>query len=43
MCYFVNALDLIWLWIFPNSTILFICCYLLTLGGCDREVAPATH
>ncbi|KAL1411025.1 hypothetical protein Q8F55_001970 [Vanrija albida] len=32
MCYFVNALDLIWLWIFPNSTILFICCYLLTLG-----------
>lgn len=32
MCYFVNIIDLVWLWIFPQSTILFICCYLLTMG-----------
>lgn len=32
MCYFVNILDLLWLWVFPESTVLFICCYLLTMG-----------
>ncbi|KAK8869577.1 hypothetical protein IAR55_000144 [Kwoniella newhampshirensis] len=32
LCYFVNALDLLWIWVFPSSTVLFICCYLLTLG-----------
>ncbi|RXK40990.1 integral membrane protein [Tremella mesenterica] len=32
LCYFVNALDLLWIWIFPSSTVLFIACYLLTLG-----------
>ncbi|OCF36378.1 integral membrane protein [Kwoniella heveanensis BCC8398] len=32
LCYFVNILDLLWLWVFPSSTVLFICCYLLTLG-----------
>lgn len=32
MCYFVNMLDLLWLWFTPESTTLFICCYLLTMG-----------
>nr|ODN94969.1 integral membrane protein [Cryptococcus depauperatus CBS 7855] len=32
LCYFVNVLDLLWIWVFPSSTFLFICCYLLTLG-----------
>ncbi|WRT67406.1 uncharacterized protein IL334_004377 [Kwoniella shivajii] len=32
MCYFVNVLDLLWIWVFPSSTKLFICCHLLTLG-----------
>ncbi|WWC69184.1 uncharacterized protein I206_103120 [Kwoniella pini CBS 10737] len=32
LCYFVNILDLLWIWVFPSSTVLFICCYLLTLG-----------
>ncbi|WWC60822.1 uncharacterized protein I303_103398 [Kwoniella dejecticola CBS 10117] len=32
LCYFVNILDLLWMWVFPSSTKLFICCYLLTLG-----------
>ncbi|WWC89832.1 uncharacterized protein L201_004760 [Kwoniella dendrophila CBS 6074] len=32
LCYFVNVLDLLWIWVFPSSTTLFICCYLLTLG-----------
>ncbi|ADV19386.1 Integral to membrane protein, putative [Cryptococcus gattii WM276] len=32
LCYFVNGLDLLWIWVFPSSTFLFICCYLLTLG-----------
>ncbi|WVW82794.1 hypothetical protein I302_104805 [Kwoniella bestiolae CBS 10118] len=32
LCYFVNVLDLLWIWVFPSSTVLFICCYLLTLG-----------
>lgn len=32
MCYFVNVMDLIWLWLRPDSTVLFICCYLLTMG-----------
>ena len=32
MCYFVNVLDLLWIWVFPGSTKLFIGCYLLTLG-----------
>ena len=32
LCYFVNVLDLLWMWAFPGSTILFICSYLLTMG-----------
>lgn len=36
MCYFVNILDLIWIWIFPQSHLLFICCYLLTMGEMNR-------
>ncbi|KAL7424247.1 hypothetical protein Q5752_001834 [Cryptotrichosporon argae] len=32
LCYFVNLLDLLWLWIMPSSTVLFISCYLLTMG-----------
>ncbi|WVQ71907.1 hypothetical protein IAR50_001449 [Cryptococcus sp. DSM 104548] len=32
LCYFVNVLDLLWIWVFPSSTILFIASYLLTLG-----------
>jgi len=32
MCYFVNILDLLWIWVFNDSTVLFICCYLLTMG-----------
>ncbi|ODN83435.1 hypothetical protein, variant [Cryptococcus amylolentus CBS 6039] len=32
LCYFVNVLDLLWIWIFPSSTTLFIASYLLTLG-----------
>lgn len=36
LCYFVNVLDLLWIWVFPSSTILFISCYLLTMG----EVIP---
>ncbi|GMK55113.1 hypothetical protein CspeluHIS016_0201690 [Cutaneotrichosporon spelunceum] len=32
LCYFVNILDMIWLWFFPSSTVLFICCYCLTMG-----------
>lgn len=32
LCYFVNILDLVWLWIFPQSTSLFIASYLLTMG-----------
>ena len=34
LCYFVNILDLLWLWVFPSSTKLFICCYMLTMGKC---------
>lgn len=37
MCYFVNVLDLLWIWVFPGSTILFIGCYLLTLGTSPSE------
>jgi hypothetical protein len=33
LCYFVNILDLLWIWVFPFSTSLFICAYLLTLGS----------
>ncbi|WVQ78433.1 hypothetical protein IAT38_000519 [Cryptococcus sp. DSM 104549] len=32
LCYFVNVLDLLWIWVFPSSSILFIASYLLTLG-----------
>jgi hypothetical protein len=32
LCYFVNVLDMIWLWFFPSSTVLFICSYCLTMG-----------
>lgn len=32
LCYFVNILDLVWLWVFPQSTSLFIASYLLTMG-----------
>ncbi|GFZ45818.1 hypothetical protein JCM24511_03548 [Saitozyma sp. JCM 24511] len=32
LCYFVNVLDLLWIWVFPSSTKLFICSYLLTMG-----------
>ncbi|ORY28316.1 putative integral to membrane protein [Naematelia encephala] len=32
LCYFANVLDLLWIWVFPSSTILFIASYLLTLG-----------
>ncbi|BEI81681.1 hypothetical protein CcaverHIS002_0208410 [Cutaneotrichosporon cavernicola] len=32
LCYFVNILDMTWLWFFPSSTVLFICCYCLTMG-----------
>ncbi|ORX33786.1 hypothetical protein BD324DRAFT_638568 [Kockovaella imperatae] len=32
LCYFVNVLDLLWMWVFPGSAVMFICCYLLTLG-----------
>ncbi|CAF3865740.1 unnamed protein product, partial [Rotaria sp. Silwood1] len=32
LCYFVNLLTLIYLWIFPSSKILFVVCYSLTHG-----------
>ncbi|CAK9784518.1 putative integral to membrane protein [Cutaneotrichosporon oleaginosum] len=32
LCYFVNVLDMVWLWFFPSSTVLFICSYCLTMG-----------
>ncbi|CDZ96415.1 Uncharacterized conserved protein [Phaffia rhodozyma] len=32
MCYYVNVLDLIWMWFFPANTIFFTACYLLTMG-----------
>lgn len=40
MCYFVNVLDLMFLWIWPGSTYLFICCYLLTMGKL-LELSPS--
>jgi hypothetical protein len=32
MCYYVNLLDLVWMWFFPSNTIFFTACYLLSLG-----------
>lgn len=32
MCYYVNILDLLWMWFFPGNTVFFTACYLLTLG-----------
>ncbi|GAA6013892.1 hypothetical protein JCM10207_008225 [Rhodosporidiobolus poonsookiae] len=32
LCYFVNLLTLLYLWVFPSSTLLFEACYGLTLG-----------
>lgn len=32
LCYFVNVLTLIYLWIFPSSKILFTVCYTLSHG-----------
>jgi hypothetical protein len=36
LCYFVNVLDLLWIWVFPSSTSFFICSYLLTMGTPSR-------
>lgn len=33
LCYFVNVIDLVWMWFFPSSVILFVSCYCLTMGG----------
>lgn len=33
LCYFVNIMDLVWLWCFPSSAAFFITCYCLTLGA----------
>jgi hypothetical protein len=32
LCYFVNIMDLIWLWFFPSNVYFFITCWCLTLG-----------
>lgn len=40
MCYYVNILDLLWLWVFPSSTVLLICCYLLTMGESFTYTGP---
>ncbi|GAA5950288.1 hypothetical protein JCM21900_001103 [Sporobolomyces salmonicolor] len=39
LCYFVNALTLLYLWVFPGSTILFEACYGLTLGSLGTAIA----
>jgi len=32
LCYFVNVMDLVWLWCFPSNATFFITCYCLTMG-----------
>jgi hypothetical protein len=32
LCYFVNVLTLLYLWVFPSSKILFTVCYTLSHG-----------
>ncbi|GAA5926801.1 hypothetical protein JCM1841_001992 [Sporobolomyces salmonicolor] len=39
LCYFVNVLTLLYLWVFPGSTILFEACYGLTLGSLGTAIA----
>ncbi|KWU47155.1 hypothetical protein RHOSPDRAFT_31293 [Rhodotorula sp. JG-1b] len=39
LCYFVNLLSLLYLYIFPSSTILFEACYGLTLGSLGTAIA----
>ncbi|CEQ39624.1 SPOSA6832_01159, partial [Sporobolomyces salmonicolor] len=41
LCYFVNVLTLLYLWVFPGSTILFEACYGLTLGSLGTYVSSA--
>ncbi|GJN90496.1 hypothetical protein Rhopal_003507-T1 [Rhodotorula paludigena] len=39
LCYFVNLLSLLYLWVFPGSTFLFEACYGLTLGSLGTAIA----
>ncbi|BGP16279.1 hypothetical protein JCM10213_007724 [Rhodosporidiobolus nylandii] len=39
LCYFVNLLTLVYLWLAPSSTILFEACYGLTLGTLGTAIA----
>ncbi|GAA5888200.1 hypothetical protein JCM5296_000227 [Sporobolomyces johnsonii] len=39
LCYFINLLTLLYLWVFPGSTILFEACYGLTLGSLGTAIA----
>ncbi|GAA5868142.1 hypothetical protein JCM3774_001034 [Rhodotorula dairenensis] len=39
LCYFVNLLSLLYLYVFPSSTLLFEACYGLTLGSLGTAIA----
>ncbi|GAA6064173.1 hypothetical protein JCM10212_003054 [Sporobolomyces blumeae] len=39
LCYFVNLLTVLYLWVFPSSTFLFQACYGLTLGSLGSAIA----
>ncbi|GAA5935340.1 hypothetical protein JCM3775_006246 [Rhodotorula graminis] len=39
LCYFVNVLALLYLWVFPGSAFLFEACYGLTLGSLGSAIA----
>ncbi|GAA5984263.1 hypothetical protein JCM10908_006115 [Rhodotorula pacifica] len=39
LCYFVNLLSILYLYVFPSSTILFEACYGLTLGSLGTAIA----
>ena len=39
LCYAVNALCLLFLWVFPHSTILFMSCYCLSHGPLATAIA----
>ncbi|KAG7096620.1 hypothetical protein E1B28_004037 [Marasmius oreades] len=38
LCYFVNFLNLFWMWVLPQNAALFVSCYCLTMGSLGSAV-----
>jgi hypothetical protein len=43
LCYFVNIMDLVWLWCFPSNATFFITCYCLTMGAFSFRAIPTRN